>query len=165
MGPGQTRRDRTNGNSGCTGGTSGTADNGDYYLQVDIPDCGYQLDFVFGNVIVKYVSGGPTYHSGDRWIDGSNQPNGDSGGCGGGSGSPSASPSTSPSTSPSGGVQGITSSASPTATPTGSVQGISTPSTGAGAGSSLGVDLAAFALLFLGFISVGLARRQPVELS
>jgi hypothetical protein len=143
----------------CTG-AKGTS--GDYYfLTVVVPSCGFQVDFVFGKVITsaEYLSG-ESYHGDQTFIDSASEPGNSD--C---DGTPTPSTSPSSSTSPSGGVQGITSSANPTATPTGSVQGISTPSTGAGAGSSLGVDLAAFALLFLGFVSVGLARRQPVELS
>jgi hypothetical protein len=148
-------------NSACTGGTyDASADT----LTVTVPDCAFQVDFAFGPVVTTFntnVTPPVRYNvpGHDRLIDW------DTGSHDGTCSTPTPSTSPSSSTSPSGGVQGITSSASPTTTPTGSVQGISTPSTGAGAGSSLGVDLIAFALLFLGFISVGLARRQPVELS
>lgn len=164
-------------NSACTGGTYNSSA---HTLTVVVPDCAFQVDFVFGPVISTFNTNSKppvTYHQQNRWVDGDTGSHACT--------TPTPTPATptptpatptptpatptptpaTPTATPTGNVGGASTTPTPTNTPDGAVLGITTPSTGATAGSNLGTDAAAFALLFFGFIMVGLARRRPLELS
>jgi hypothetical protein len=109
-------------------------------LTVHVPDCGFQVDLVFGEPLATMAIG--QYRTEHRWIDG--QVGNRAAPCTPPTPTPTATP------SPSGGVGGAT------PTPSGGVQGITTPGTGSG---GLTVPITGLVLIVLGVLAIVRSSR------
>ena len=111
-------------------------------LTVHVPDCGFQVDLIYGEALPSVVIG--QYRSEHRWIDGQV----------GDRGSACATPTPTPTATPL-----PTTAPSATPTPVGGVQGITTPGTGSG-GTTL--PIAGLILIVLGVAAIVRSwRRSP----
>jgi hypothetical protein len=116
-------------------------------LTVHVPDCGFQVDLVFGEPLATMTIG--EYRTEQRWIDG--QVGNRAATCT----TPTPTPTPTATPSPSGGVGGATATPTPSG-PSGGVQGITTPGTGSG---GLTVPITGLILIVLGVLAIVRSSR------